>query len=1113
MPALITSEFHFTTEDIGAVIDLDPYQAGNTAIDEGLVVNSDTGGIEIEGGGSIRGGLSDFDDTTDQGFFFGFDQNTLAHVATIGDPSNENLTWNGDDLKLDIDGSNLTVNGGTTGQGLVVASDGTVTFVDLVNVLNDLSDVNASPSVGQFLKWSGTQWTHSNITNILGIGDMTDVVISTVATDNILKYNGTNWVNVAPSALGASLVLNDLSNVNASPSVGQFLKWSGTEWSHSNITNILGIGDMTDVVISTVATDNILKYNGTNWVNVAPSTLASSISGSIALDDLSNVTNTSLADDQILVYNAASGGIPARWSNQSVVAVADNIKLRHLDDVSYVDGSPTLTNNKYLKYNGTTWVADDVSLALNDLSNVSVSSPSTGQFLKWNGTSWSASNVTGVLELNDLSGVTITSVATDNILKYNGTNWVNTALSLNDLSGINLGTLPPTTPVVTGTAVPVLAYEASSSQWKATVLELDDLYGVPVPTVEGSILYVSDETHAEEFLWSTNFKMVGGTSATAFPEATDTFTVTSDLFAGPSIVLNNENSGMTAASNYHYGSIKFNGNDSGTGANGIRGSIVGDSVGLNGALDLVFSTAADSATVQEAMRIDASGNVGIGTSDPGSLLELEATGSTVFNGTSTDGQSADGTTLAIQNLSDTNNTFSQILFRNRNTSKAVSRIASLTDATGTEMAFVVENNGSPAEVLRLEKTGNVGIGRTNPSSYVTDATSLYVKGQIRVDGVTNTAALPALTLNDTNSGLFAPAANEIAISTGAAERLRITSGGILEFNDNAVISVNDTADSMYIGGGGTVPNTIQNQASALHNWQMGGSNAMRLDASGNLLVGTTNANPAANNVTGHALKAGGLAEHANSGAMVMRLNRTDSDGSLIEFRQGTSAVGSIGASSGDLIIGTGDTGLYFWDGDDSVIPWNIDTNSSRDNGIDLGNANHRFKDLHLSGTVLVGTTLTNPTTGSDEGIALGATGIMLASNANDAALAVNRVSSNGDVVIYKRQGVQVGSVSVSGTNATFNTSSDQRLKENIIDAPSASDDIDAIQVRSFDWKADGSHQKYGMVAQELNTVAPEAVSEGATEEDMMGVDYSKLVPMLVKEIQSLRARVAQLETN
>ena len=50
-----------------------------------------------------------------------------------------------------------------------------------------------------------------------------------------------------------------------------------------------------------------------------------------------------------------------------------------------------------------------------------------------------------------------------------------------------------------------------------------------------------------------------------------------------------------------------------------------------------------------------------------------------------------------------------------------------------------------------------------------------------------------------------------------------------------------------------------------------------------------------------------------------------------------------------------------------------------------------------------------------------------------------------------------------------------------------------------------------MIAQELITVAPEAVSKGETEEEMMGVDYSKLVPMLVKEIQSLRVRVHALE--
>jgi hypothetical protein len=107
----------------------------------------------------------------------------------------------------------------------------------------------------------------------------------------------------------------------------------------------------------------------------------------------------------------------------------------------------------------------------------------------------------------------------------------------------------------------------------------------------------------------------------------------------------------------------------------------------------------------------------------------------------------------------------------------------------------------------------------------------------------------------------------------------------------------------------------------------------------------------------------------------------------------------------------------------------------------------------------------------------------------------------------------IGSISnVSNTGTSYNTSSDERLKENIADANDAGAIVDAIQIRKFDWKVNGQHQRYGVVAQELNTVAPEAVSAPEDPEEMMGVDYSKLVPMLVKEIQSLRARVAQLET-
>jgi len=129
-----------------------------------------------------------------------------------------------------------------------------------------------------------------------------------------------------------------------------------------------------------------------------------------------------------------------------------------------------------------------------------------------------------------------------------------------------------------------------------------------------------------------------------------------------------------------------------------------------------------------------------------------------------------------------------------------------------------------------------------------------------------------------------------------------------------------------------------------------------------------------------------------------------------------------------------------------------------------------------------------------------------------AARTTNLATSSYYYDIFTVAGSGTGSISTNGTVTYYNTSSDQRLKENIVDSDSASTLVDALQVRQFDWKADGSHQRYGFVAQELVTVAPEAVHQPADPEEMMSVDYSKLVPMLVKEIQSLRARVAQLET-
>lgn len=112
-----------------------------------------------------------------------------------------------------------------------------------------------------------------------------------------------------------------------------------------------------------------------------------------------------------------------------------------------------------------------------------------------------------------------------------------------------------------------------------------------------------------------------------------------------------------------------------------------------------------------------------------------------------------------------------------------------------------------------------------------------------------------------------------------------------------------------------------------------------------------------------------------------------------------------------------------------------------------------------------------------------------------------------------RDSTTVGSITTNGTSTTYATSSDARLKTNILPAGDAGSLLDAIEVVSFDWIS-GGHTDFGMIAQDLHAIAPDAVSVGDDGEEVgktWGVDYSKLVPLLVKEVQSLRARVAALE--
>jgi len=168
-----------------------------------------------------------------------------------------------------------------------------------------------------------------------------------------------------------------------------------------------------------------------------------------------------------------------------------------------------------------------------------------------------------------------------------------------------------------------------------------------------------------------------------------------------------------------------------------------------------------------------------------------------------------------------------------------------------------------------------------------------------------------------------------------------------------------------------------------------------------------------------------------------------------------------------------------------------------------------------SGNLLVSTTNTDPAGTSSAGTRIGSGYISSNANAFPSA-AFGRYTSTGAIVNINYAGSTVGSISYNGTTTLYNATSDQRLKENIVDAGSGLEKLANVKVRSFDWKKNQEKTDFGLVAQELNEVAPEAVVAGVDKEDgsidkPWQVDSSALVPAMIKAIQELNAKVTALE--
>ena len=111
----------------------------------------------------------------------------------------------------------------------------------------------------------------------------------------------------------------------------------------------------------------------------------------------------------------------------------------------------------------------------------------------------------------------------------------------------------------------------------------------------------------------------------------------------------------------------------------------------------------------------------------------------------------------------------------------------------------------------------------------------------------------------------------------------------------------------------------------------------------------------------------------------------------------------------------------------------------------------------------------------------------------------------------------IGTITTSGSATAYNTSSDYRLKENVSYDWNATSRLKQLKPSRFNFKADKDATVDGFLAHEVSSIVPEAVTGTKDEVDedgnavMQGIDQSKLVPLLVKTIQELEARIAKLE--
>jgi hypothetical protein len=210
--------------------------------------------------------------------------------------------------------------------------------------------------------------------------------------------------------------------------------------------------------------------------------------------------------------------------------------------------------------------------------------------------------------------------------------------------------------------------------------------------------------------------------------------------------------------------------------------------------------------------------VGIGTSSPSSKLSIYSSDTTVYSASSVGGQDS-GSTLKIQNNSNASNVFASIDF-NTNNNRVVNRIVSSHGNSTVDgfLSFITEGGGTPAERMRIDSSGNVGIGETAPlgkvhikqndsgvTSAPTFADALFIEDDANtgITIATPTNGIGSIAFgdsgdNDIGKFQYQHSDNSMLWVVNASERMRITNSG------NVGIGTSSPSTALDISGGLTI---------------------------------------------------------------------------------------------------------------------------------------------------------------------------------------------------------------------------------------------------------------------------------------------------------------------